>query len=153
MKKIVVLNLVALFFFLVCRFIAYYLLLNPELARGFIFLPILTWSLKFNTNLAFSLALPNFLIIILMGLVLIFLAWWWFNSLKNLVATENFYLALIIAGALSNLSDRLNWGGVLDYWQFLNLSIFNLADVLIVVGIIGLLLKNLLVNENKTYVR
>lgn len=48
------------------------------------------------------------------------------------------YLAiiLIVAGALANLIDRLRFGYVVDYIHFFNLNVFNLADILIFLGII-----------------
>lgn len=45
-------------------------------------------------------------------------------------------LALICAGAISNLIDRLLYNGVVDYIEILILPVFNIADVLIVVGVI-----------------
>lgn len=45
-------------------------------------------------------------------------------------------LVLITAGGLSNLLDRLIYGGVIDYFRFGLWSTFNLADVSIVVGAI-----------------
>lgn len=45
-------------------------------------------------------------------------------------------LVLIIAGALSNLIDRLARGYIIDYIHFFNLNVFNLADVFIMAGIL-----------------
>ena len=56
-------------------------------------------------------------------------------------------LGLIIGGALGNAIDRLHWPGVLDFvllhldtatWSF-RWYVFNLADVAIVAGVVGLL--------------
>ena len=48
-------------------------------------------------------------------------------------------LAMIFAGGLGNLFDRITIGAVRDMFEFLfmNFAIFNLADVFIVVGIIS----------------
>lgn len=60
-------------------------------------------------------------------------------------------LGLIIGGAVGNAIDRLAYGWVFDFvyfhvrtagWQF-NWYVFNLADVAIVVGVIGLLYESL----------
>lgn len=49
-----------------------------------------------------------------------------------------FSLAMIIAGAYSNLLDRLMFGAVIDYFNLEDFSVFNLADILITGGL-GLL--------------
>lgn len=50
-------------------------------------------------------------------------------------------VGLMVIGGLSNLLDRLRWGGVVDYINFFNLFSFNLADGLVVVGMLGLIYK------------
>ena len=60
-------------------------------------------------------------------------------------------LGLIIGGAIGNAIDRLAYGAVADFvlfhistanWRF-NWYVFNLADVAIVAGVIGLLYESL----------
>lgn len=50
-------------------------------------------------------------------------------------------LILVLAGALSNLFDRFFYGFVVDYIDVYHWSIFNLADVLIIGGIVLLLIR------------
>lgn len=45
------------------------------------------------------------------------------------------FLAIIFAGAFSNIADRVFRGGVVDYFQFFFWSI-NLADLAIVIGLV-----------------
>ncbi len=47
------------------------------------------------------------------------------------------FLVLIGAGAVSNLVDRFINGAVIDYIHFFNLNVFNLADIYIIIGILG----------------
>jgi signal peptidase II len=60
-------------------------------------------------------------------------------------------LGLIIGGAVGNAVDRLHWPGVMDFvllhvetasWRF-RWYVFNLADVAIVAGVVGLLYESL----------
>lgn len=54
---------------------------------------------------------------------------------------------LIIGGSLSNITSILDFGGIVDYWQFMDIVWFNLADVGIVVGVLmylGLIIFSLL---------
>ncbi len=56
-------------------------------------------------------------------------------------------VGLIIGGALGNAIDRLHYGAVADFFSFhvagLNWYVFNLADVAIVAGVVGLLYDSL----------
>ena len=56
--------------------------------------------------------------------------------------------SLVLAGLLGNFIDRLIDGYVVDYLSFkifsFNYPVFNLADILIIVGIIIVLIKELL---------
>ena len=46
---------------------------------------------------------------------------------------------LLAAGALSNVLDRFFYGGVIDYIQFWIVPVFNLADMMIIVGLLILI--------------
>ena len=59
-------------------------------------------------------------------------------------------LGLILGSGISNVADRFVHGGVVDYvyWHCgFNFAVFNLADVLIDVGVGLLLLKTLILNK------
>lgn len=58
-------------------------------------------------------------------------------------------LGLISAGAISNLIDRIFRGYVVDYIHFFNLNVFNLADVLIIMGIFVYFLQIFLSNKKR----
>ncbi len=51
--------------------------------------------------------------------------------------------ALLAAGVLSNLYDRLLYGSVLDIFSVPHLVVFNLADIFILLGGFGILLYTL----------
>ncbi len=97
----------------------------------------LSLSFSTNRNIAFSLPLSGpflevAIFLIILGLILFF---------ARFIKEENHLLALcflaIIAGAVSNLFDRLRFGYVVDYIYLKYFSVFNLADALIVVGTIA----------------
>ena len=48
---------------------------------------------------------------------------------------------LMILGAMGNIADRLRWGGVRDYWNFLDVWINNIYDWVIVLGGILLIIE------------
>jgi signal peptidase II len=96
------------------------------------------FQLKFyaNSKGPFSLPIPQIVIIgatILVLIVIVILIY-----KKPNFRTPLFF---IIAGALSNLFDRIFYGYTIDTFQFLNFSFFNLADGLIFIGIFLLIYK------------
>lgn len=60
----------------------------------------------------------------------------------------SFWLVLIISGSLSNIIDRLVYGGVIDYFNLSNLFVFNLSDLSIIIGLSGIAINS--IRENKT---
>jgi signal peptidase II len=81
--------------------------------------------------------------------VAVLLLWLWLAHARDRLTALS--LGLIIGGALGNAIDRLAYGWVADFvffhistahWQF-NWYVFNLADVAIVAGVIGLLYDSL----------
>lgn len=104
--------------------------------RDFFIGPI-KFSLVKNYGLPFNLnfgALVNLLavVVVLVLLIYYFLST---NAVKNYFA-----FSLIFGGAISNLADRIIFGHVRDFIN-IGLFTFNLADMFIVIGLMGLLLS------------
>jgi signal peptidase II len=83
----------------------------------------------------------------------VILLWLWLAHEKDRLSA--LALGLIIGGALGNAIDRLAYGWVADFvffhistdsWRF-NWYVFNLADVAIVAGVIGLLYDSLVMDR------
>ena len=79
----------------------------------------------------------------------VLLLWFWLARAKDRLTALS--LGLIVGGAIGNAIDRLAYGWVADFvffhistsnWRF-NWYVFNLADVAIVAGVIGLLYESL----------
>ena len=66
---------------------------------------------------------------------------YWLAQLQTRLAAAS--VGLIIGGALGNAIDRVHYGAVADFFSFhvsgFNWYVFNLADVAIVAGVMGLL--------------
>lgn len=89
-----------------------------------------------NSGLAFSLQLPAAAIYVVMPIFILAMIWL-FYSRPSASWWWSLALGLIVGGGISNLVDRLCLnGGALDYWRLGNLSMYNLADVAITVGIL-----------------
>lgn len=112
----------------------------------------LNWTLLYNPGAAFSM-LANaggwqrlLLAAISFGVSLVLLVLLW--RLPNSQRLQSCSLALILAGAVGNLIDRLRLGEVIDFvqvhyggWYF---PAFNIADSAITLGVVGLLALELM---------
>ena len=131
-----------------------YLLFVHDLAANPIHLgPFFDFVLTRNTGISYGLfqtqgALGQWVLLGLKGLAVVLLWVWLARSRDRLTALS---LGLIIGGAIGNGIDRLAYGWVADFvffhvsagtWRF-NWYVFNLADVAIVAGVIGLLYESL----------
>jgi len=115
--------------------------------------PFIDFVLTRNTGISYGLfqtqgALGQW---VLLGFkaVAVLLLWVWLSRARDRLTALS--LGLIIGGAIGNAIDRLAYGWVADFvffhlsgsgWHF-NWYVFNLADVAIVAGVIGLLYESL----------
>lgn len=91
-----------------------------------------------NYNIAFSLPLSGWWLNIIIILIIITLIYnLLYLSLKQRYNQAGL-LFIVIIGAISNLFDRIRFGYVIDYLDLMYFTVFNLADVMIVGGVIGL---------------
>ena len=133
----------------------FWLLSGLDLGRGgtVALTPFIDLVLTWNTGISYGLfpqegpvgpwALLGFKVA-----AVIFLWAWLARAPSRLTAAA---LGLIIGGAVGNALDRLHWPGVMDFVLFhiqtqafsLRWYVFNLADVAIVAGVVGLLYESL----------
>ena len=150
MKKIII--IIAIFFF--DRFTKIYLLNLQEDGTDidFYITSFLNFYLVWNTGIGFGLASMETniyyhvltAVIAIINIALIFF----------LVKSKSYYaylIALIIGGSLGNLFDRIYYYAVPDFIDLhlgnFHWFIFNVADIFITIGIIGLILIELLKKE------
>ena len=114
--------------------------------------PFLNFNLVWNTGIGFGLIsletnIFYHILTLIIGAVNIVLIFFIIKS-KGIYV---YLLALIIGGSLGNLFDRIYYYAVPDFIDFhignFHWFVFNVADIFITVGIIGLMLKELLKKE------
>lgn len=104
-------------------------------------------AFKFIPNYYMAFSLPvggwllNALIIIIISALLSYI--FYLSRQGAPKKLEIGLLILILAGALSNIYDRLTYGYVIDYWFMKYFTVFNLADAMISAGALLLILINL----------
>ena len=150
MKKIVIILII----FFLDRLTKLYLINLQALGTDidFYIFPFLNFYLIWNTGIGFGLAsmeaniyyhiLTTIIVFVNLGLIFFLM------KSKSLYA---YLIALVIGGSLGNLFDRIYYYAVPDFID-LHLGdyhwfIFNVADIFITVGIIGLILVELLKKE------
>ena len=84
-------------------------------------------------NSTFSYIVTN---IIVLGIIIKFMT----NGNKLIDKKTKVLLSLILAGGISNLIDRIFRGFVVDFIEIGKLPIFNLADIYITIGWIGIVI-------------
>jgi signal peptidase II len=123
--------------------------------RGVVTLtPFLDLVLTWNTGISYGLfrqegPLGQWVLLALKAIAVILLWIWLARSSTRLTALS---LGMIIGGAVGNAIDRYAYGAVADFVLFhvttadfsFNWYVFNLADVAIVAGVIGLLYETVL---------
>jgi signal peptidase II len=124
-------------------------------ARGVVALsPFLDLVLTWNTGISYGLfpqegPLGQWALLALKAIAAVLLWIWLARASSRLTAVA---LGLIIGGAIGNAIDRLAYGAVADFVLFhittesfnFKWYVFNLADVAIVAGVVGLLYETLL---------
>jgi signal peptidase II len=110
---------------------------------------VLTW----NTGISYGLFPQNGPIgpwaLLAFKIAAVVFLWAWLSRVHSRLTA--LALGLIIGGAVGNAVDRLHWPGVLDFvllhaeigGRNLRWYVFNLADVAIVAGVVGLLYESL----------
>jgi signal peptidase II len=116
--------------------------------------PFFDFVLTRNTGISYGLfasegAMGQWILLVFKAAAVVLL-WAWLAKAENRLTA--LALGLIIGGAVGNAIDRLAYGWVVDFvffhvsgadWRF-NWYVFNLADVAIVAGVIGLLYESLI---------
>ena len=112
-------------------------------------IPMLALYRTYNYGVAFSMlsGMEGWFIVGMRLVVVAFVIWLWRRTPNDRFFAHLGY-AMIIAGALGNLVDRLLFGYVIDYvlfhtatWSF---AVFNLADSFITIGAGSIILDELL---------
>lgn len=110
---------------------------------------LLGYTLYLNKNIIFALQLRKdvtIAITVAVFLVLCILLVHTWNARRH---AQVIALLFILTGAFSNILDRVRLGAVVDYISVPFWSVFNVADMSIVAGVVGLLVAQRGVSEKK----
>ena len=150
MKKVII---VSILFFL-DRISKVYLIHLQEIGTNidFYILPFLNFFLVWNTGVGFGIMsleanIYYHILTIIIAIINVVLIYYLFK----VRGIQIYFVALIIGGSLGNLFDRIYYYAVPDFIDFhignFHWFIFNVADIFITLGIIGLLIVELTKKE------
>lgn len=105
---------------------------DPEFANS-----VITITDHRNFGIIANIALPKMLIFAITIFVIAFVIREWIRAFDQQRFAVAFFLSFIIAGALGNLWDRLQFGYVIDWLLLFQRSIINFADIWIGFGLLG----------------
>lgn len=110
----------------------------------------LNFSLVWNSGIGFGILqleanIFYLLISIIITAINLILIYWMFTSSNYL---ESIFISIILGGALGNLFDRYYYSSVPDFidlhYESFHWFTFNIADIFITIGIIGLIIIDLI---------
>ena len=146
-KKKIYLFIFVLVLFTIDR-ISKILILKNSLSEIYIN-PFLNFSLVWNSGIGFGILqleanIFYLLISIIITAINLILIYWMLTSSNYL---ESIFISIILGGALGNLFDRYYYSSVPDFidlhYESFHWFTFNIADIFITIGIIGLLIIDL----------
>ncbi len=100
-----------------------------------------------NTGAAFSILESKRIFLIIIAIGALYLIYKFLIKDKKLTTPETLIYSLLIGGIVGNLIDRIIYGYVIDYLEFIlfnhYMPIFNFADICIVIGTILFLFETI----------
>lgn len=140
-----------IFSFFTCLNFYFSNLISYKIAQGWHFSSsVLNIIYVKNTGAAFSI-MQNFttFLIILSLVALLAIFYYIIKNSENIYIKEILFLSFLTAGILGNLSERLVFGYVRDFFElnFINFPIFNISDIFINIGVLGIIILILLAKK------
>ena len=131
--------LIILFILFLIDISSKYIALNKLYLGGVYLFNLLTFEFYKNPGIAFGISIFKYLIMPLSFIIIII----FIVSFQKYISTKkyilSFFIGLVIIGAISNLMDRIILGYVIDFISIWIFPVFNLADLYITSGIIGII--------------
>ena len=149
-KNMIALSLVAIFFISLDRLLKVLAFTNQD--RQFNILgEVLKFSYKNNYYIAFSLPLSGAWLNAAIFLIILLLFFYLLKAIMSGKRGIALCLFAVALGAAGNLFDRLKYGYVIDYLDLKYFMVFNLDDIMIMVGIITFIWPNLFRDQSNSF--
>lgn len=141
---------VTLFFFSFLNF-HFSHLISQKLAQGWDFSgPLFKIIYIENTGAAFSIMQNSTTFLIIVSILAILGIFYFVTkNVESLYMKDLFFVSILTAGIMGNLYERLFLGYVRDFFDltFINFPIFNISDVFINIGVLGIIVLIILTKK------
>lgn len=151
-----IITLIAIVLLILCdQYIKYYTATNFELYQT---KPIVDGILNFtyihNHGAGWGILAGQRLFFIVVTVIIIIYLFYILIKQRHQKWYKLIWIGVILAGAFGNLIDRILLGYVIDMFDlvFFDFPIFNVADVALTVGIIGLIIVTILSSEEESII-
>jgi signal peptidase II len=104
-----------------------------------------------NTGAAFSIMQNSTLFLIILSIAsLLVMFYFVIKNIETIFIKDIFFLSLLTSGILGNLYERLFFGYVRDFFDltFINFPIFNISDIFINIGVLGIIIMILFMKKS-----
>ncbi len=137
---------ISLFFVLIDQIVKLVVINNMNLNQSIVVINnFFSISYVRNIGAAFGLFAGKQILLIIVTMIFIYFLIDYILKIKKKDVFKIIYFSMILSGAIGNLIDRIFRGFVIDYLDFkllfYDFPVFNLADILIVVGMLLFLLE------------
>lgn len=146
-KKIAIILSLAIFFVSIDRFLKMLALNYYQYDEVNLIGELLKFNFVKNYNIAFSLPLGRIFINALIPIIIAILLYNVLILVKKGSYLNVGLLTIVLFGAISNYVDRIKFGFVIDYIDLKYFTVFNVADIMIVVAVFLLITINFRKNE------
>lgn len=140
------------FSFLTCANIYFSNLIAEKLANGWVFSNCLLKIVYVqNTGAAFSIMQDSTKFLIGLSIIALWVIFYYIiKNITNLSMKSIFFVSFLISGILGNLYERFFFGFVRDFFDlnFITFPIFNISDIFINIGVLGIIILILLTKKN-----
>ena len=145
MKKISIFSVIIIFVDQIIKYlISHNIKLNSHIC---IFKKIFYIAHVRNDGAAWSIMSGDKWLLILIALIAIVIIYKTFIENKKIDKMDTLIYSLLLGGIIGNLVDRIIYGYVIDYVEFIifkyRYPIFNLADICIVIAVIFIIIKSI----------
>lgn len=108
-----------------------------------------------NTGAAFSILQNSTNALIILSIISLFIMFYMvMKNIENIFSIDIFFLSILSSGILGNLYERLHFGYVRDFFNlnFINFPIFNISDIFINIGVLGIIILILFTKKSIKFV-
>ncbi|MFA6272800.1 MAG: signal peptidase II [Patescibacteria group bacterium] len=134
-KQLMFINIGFFFLFVTDRVLKWWAVNSLSDISPITFLRVFRLEFYLNEGIIFSVPLPKMLIYIITVLIISVVIYLLYEAYQMKNRSLIIGYSLVTVGAFSNLLDRFNYGAIIDFINLRVLPVFNLADIIITIGI------------------